>query len=31
MKFFGVQRRKETAKPLQFLELMEALIDCGGN
>jgi hypothetical protein len=31
MKLFGVQRRKETAKSLQFLELMKATFDCGGN
>jgi hypothetical protein len=30
VKLFGAQRR-ETAKPLQFLELMKATIDCGGN
>jgi hypothetical protein len=30
-KLFGVQRRRETAKPLQFLELMKATFDCGGN
>jgi hypothetical protein len=26
-----VQKRRETAKPLQFLELMKATFDCGGN
>jgi hypothetical protein len=31
MKLFGAQRRRETAKPLQFLELMEVVFDCGGN
>jgi len=31
MKLFGAQRRRETAKPLQFLELMKAKFDCGGN
>jgi hypothetical protein len=31
MKLFGAQRRRETAKPLQFLELMKAMFDCGGN
>jgi hypothetical protein len=31
VKLFGVQRRRETAKPLQFLELMKATFDCGGN
>jgi hypothetical protein len=31
MKLFGAQRRREIAKPLQFLELMKAMIDCGGN
>jgi hypothetical protein len=30
VKLFGAQRR-ETAKPLQFLELMKATFDCGGN
>ena len=30
MKLFGAQRRRETAKPLQFLEL-KAIFDCGGN
>jgi hypothetical protein len=30
VKLFGAQRR-ETAKPLQFLELMKAAFDCGGN
>jgi hypothetical protein len=29
VKSFGAQR-KETAKPLQFLELMKATFDCGG-
>jgi hypothetical protein len=28
---FGAQRRRETAKLLQFLELMKAKFDCGGN
>jgi hypothetical protein len=28
VKIFSVQRRRETAKPLQFLELMKATIDC---
>jgi hypothetical protein len=28
---FGAQRRRETTKPLQFLELMKATFDCGGN
>jgi hypothetical protein len=31
MKLFGARRRRETAKPLQFLELMKATFDCGGN
>jgi hypothetical protein len=31
VKLFGAQRRRETAKPLQFLELMKATLDCGGN
>jgi hypothetical protein len=31
MKLLSEQRRKETAKPLQFLELMKATFDCGGN
>jgi hypothetical protein len=31
MKLFGAQRRRETAKPLQFLELMKAIFDCGRN
>jgi hypothetical protein len=31
VKLFGVQRRRETAKLLQFLELMNAAFDCGGN
>jgi hypothetical protein len=31
MKLLGAQRRRETAKPLQFLELMKATFDCGGN
>jgi len=30
VKLFGAQRRRETAKPLQFLEL-KAIFDCGGN
>jgi hypothetical protein len=30
VKLFGAQRR-ETAKPLQFLELMKAMFNCGGN
>jgi hypothetical protein len=30
VKLFGAQRR-ETAKPLQFLELMNATFNCGGN
>jgi hypothetical protein len=30
VKLFGVQR-KETAKSLQFLELMKTMFDCGGN
>jgi hypothetical protein len=30
VKLFSVQRRRETAKPLQFLEL-KATFDCGGN
>jgi hypothetical protein len=30
VKLFGAQRR-ETAKPLQLLELMNAMFDCGGN
>jgi hypothetical protein len=31
VKLFGVPRRRETAKPLQFLELMKAMFDCGRN
>jgi len=31
MKLFGAQRIRETAKPLQFLELMKATLDCGRN
>jgi hypothetical protein len=31
VKLFGAQRVRETAKPLQFLELMKATFDCGGN
>jgi hypothetical protein len=31
MKLFDAQNRKETAKGLQFLELMEATFDCGRN
>jgi hypothetical protein len=31
VKLFGAQRRRETAKPLQFLELIKATFDCGGN
>jgi hypothetical protein len=31
VKLFGAQRRRKTAKPLQFLELMKATFDCGGN
>jgi hypothetical protein len=31
VKLFSAQRRRKTAKPLQFLELMKAMFDCGGN
>jgi hypothetical protein len=31
VKLFGAQRRRETAKPLQFLELKKATFDCGEN
>jgi hypothetical protein len=31
MKLCGAQRRRETVKQLQFLELMKAKFDCGGN
>jgi hypothetical protein len=31
VKLFSAQRRRETAKPLQFLELMKATFDYGGN
>jgi hypothetical protein len=31
MKLFGAQRRRETAKPMQFLELMKATFDFGPN
>jgi hypothetical protein len=31
MKLFGVQRRRYTAKLLQFLELMKVTFTCGGN
>jgi hypothetical protein len=30
VKLFGAQRR-ETAKPMQFLELLKASFNCGGN
>jgi hypothetical protein len=30
MKLLGAQSRKETIKPLQFLELMRTIFDCGG-
>jgi hypothetical protein len=29
LKLFGAQRRRKTAKLLQFLELMKAMFDCG--
>ena len=29
VKLFGAQKRRETAKPLQFLEQMKATLDCG--
>jgi len=31
VKLFGAQRIRETAKTLQFLGLMKATFDCGGN
>jgi hypothetical protein len=31
VKLFSAQRRRETAKLLQFLELFKAMFDCGGN
>jgi len=31
VKLFGAQRIRETATPLQFLELMKATFDSGGN
>ena len=31
VKLFGARRIRKTAKPLQFLELMKATFDCGGN
>jgi hypothetical protein len=31
VKLLGAQRRRETAKQLQFLELMKAMFNCGGN
>ena len=31
MKLFGAKRIRETAKPLQFLELMKTKFDCSGN
>jgi len=31
VKLFGAKRIREIAKPLQFLELMKATFDCGGN
>jgi hypothetical protein len=31
VKLFGAQRRRETAKPLQFVGLMKATFDCGRN
>jgi hypothetical protein len=31
VKLLGAQRRRETAKPLKFLELRKATFDCGGN
>jgi hypothetical protein len=31
MKLFGAQRRSETSKSLQFLELMKATFSCGRN
>jgi hypothetical protein len=31
MKLFDAQRRRETAKPLQYLELIKATFDCGRN
>jgi hypothetical protein len=31
LKLFSAQRRRETAKLLQFLELMKAAFSCGGN
>jgi hypothetical protein len=31
VKLFSAQRRRETAKLLQFLELMKTMFDCGEN
>jgi hypothetical protein len=31
VKLFGVQARREITKPLQFLRLIKAAFDCGGN
>jgi hypothetical protein len=31
VKLLGGQRRRETAKPPQFLELIKATFDCGRN
>jgi len=31
VKLFSAQRRRDTAKQLQFLELMKATFDCGRN
>jgi hypothetical protein len=31
VKLFGLKRRRKAAKPLQFLELMNATFSCDGN
>jgi hypothetical protein len=31
VQLFSAQRRRETAKPLQFLEIMNTTFNCGGN
>jgi hypothetical protein len=31
VRLFGAHRRRETIKQLQFLELIKATFDCGGN
>jgi hypothetical protein len=31
VKLFGIQRRKETTKALQFLDSVKAIFECGTN